>query len=331
MGNGLAMVSARSRFAPRTDHACGEGLWYALPIGNRPERPTQGATPRERILPTLRDLSHRMRSPFILSLQKRPAIVAVLLSSLLLLASCGDNPKPVDPTATVQESSPTLAPGEVTVDSLLQRIDAAWAKTTSMSAISWTAPQSDPMAGIGTPPANETVTTERVIKPASRSISMSIGGAVADEQIAINGNVYFRGTSVSNGIAPFIDTSTWIKVSPTSVAADSPIGQQLTYLTAAPAPPYGTVSADLRARGAVHNGQVRDGDRTCDIYTFQDRTDGTGIIYTLAIDAQDLPCYLLQSGGGYANITAWTFDDPAITIVAPANAIDISATPTPPA
>lgn len=270
-----------------------------------------------------------MQARYSLPRPKRPAFIALTLSTLLLLAACGTSKQPAEPTATVPATPPTLAPGEVTVDSLLNRIDTSWASTTSMSATSWTAPYTDPMAGLGTPPADQMVTVERVIKPSSRSISTSIGGAVVDEQVAMNGSVYFRGTSVTDAIAPFVDASTWIKVNPTTVSADTPVGQQLSYLTSAPLPPYGTVSADLRARGAANAGQVKQGDRTCDVYTFRDGAGESGIAYTLAIDTTNLPCFLIQSGGGYANITTWTFNDPGIVIAAPAGAIDISATPTP--
>lgn len=268
---------------------------------------------------------------------RRPArslLIPISLAVLIALSACGSGRSTDEPTATaVPAASPTLAPGEVSVDSLLDRIDAAWPNVTSMVATSWSGQYADPMQAIAaTPPTDQMVTVERVVKPAARSITTSIGGVAVDEQMAVNGVVYFRGQSVTSAIAPFMDASTWVRVEPTMVAVDSPVGQQLAYLTSALQPPYGTVSEDLRAHGAAQTGQVTVGGRTCDVYAFTDSaSEGDGIAYTLSLDSAGLPCSLTQSAGGYANVTTWTFNDLGLTITPPTDAVSVtgSATATP--
>jgi hypothetical protein len=261
---------------------------------------------------------------------RRVLLTPVALVVLLVLTSCGSGAKPASPTATAESAaSPTLAPGEVSVSSLLDRIDLAWPGVTSMRATSWTGQYDDPVQAVaGTPPADQMVTVEQVVKPSSRSISTTIGGAAVDDQVAVDGIVYFRGQSVTSAIAPFLSATAWVRVDPTMVPADSPVGQQLAYLTAPLGPPYGAVSDDLRARGATLTGQVSVGDRTCDVYAFTDAAPGdTGIAYSLSLDSTGLPCSLTQSAGGYANVTIWTFNDPAIVVTPPSNAVTTSGTP----
>jgi len=271
--------------------------------------------------------------PALSPLRPAPRLLwfSVALSILLVLTACGSGSTSDDPTATsAPVASPTLAPGEVSVDSLLDRIDAAWSGVTSMVATSWSGQYADPMQAIAaTPPTDQMVTVEKVVKPSARSISTSIGGVAVDDQLAVNGIVYFRGQSVTNAIAPFMDASTWVQVDPTLVAEDSPVGQQLAYLTSPLAPPYGTVSDDLRSRGATQTGQATVGGRTCDVYAFTDAAAGDeGIAYTLSLDSAGLPCSLTQSAGGYANVTTWTFNDLSIAITPPAGAISVTGTPT---
>ncbi|MGB3330543.1 MAG: hypothetical protein WBA46_16405 [Thermomicrobiales bacterium] len=260
----------------------------------------------------------------------RASLATIGLILAIVLAGCTSGSKNDTPTATtIPAASPTLAPGEVPVGELLQRIDAAWSGVTSMVATSWSGEYTDPVQALaGTPPADQMVTVEKVVKPASRSISTSLGGVSVDDQLAVNGVVYFRGQSVTNAIAPFMDASTWVQVNPAVVPQDSPVGQQLAYLTAPLAPPYGTVSDDLRSRGATKTGTVTIGSRTCDVYAFSDVATGAeGIAYTLSLDGTGLPCSLTQAGGGYANITTWSFNDPTTTITAPTGAITVSGTP----
>ncbi|MGC4105434.1 MAG: hypothetical protein QM753_03640 [Thermomicrobiales bacterium] len=269
-----------------------------------------------------------MPSAFLRS--RRAMLAPIVLTTLLVLSGCGTSDKAAEPTATAAPvASPTLAPGEVSVDSLLDRIDAAWPNVQSMVSTSRSGQYADAQQAIAsTPPTDQMVTVEKVVKPSARSISTSIGGVSVDDQMAVNGIVYFRGQSVTNAIAPFMDASTWVQVDPTLVPEDSPVGQQLAYLTSPLQAPYGTVSDGLRSRGATKTGQVTVGGRTCDVYAFTDSVSGEeGIAYTLALDSAGLPCALTASAGGYANVTTWTFNDLSIVITAPANAVSVMGTP----
>lgn len=254
-------------------------------------------------------------------------LLPIVLTAVVMLSGCGNGgggtPSPTpEPT---EGPIPTLTADQTSVGDLLKRIDAAWPTVTSMRAVAWSGSTS---TSIGTPPADIQVSTEETVLPASRRITTTIGGTPSDDQISVNGAAYFKGSFVAGAVAPFAGADTWVHVDPTIVPADSIVGQRLAYLTRPIAPPYGTVSEDLRARAATPGSTITVGGRSCKVFTFVDTTtNGSKIDYALSLDAQDLPCSLVQSAGGFENVTIYTFNDPTIVISVPAGATPVSATP----
>jgi hypothetical protein len=219
-------------------------------------------------------------------------------------------PEPtVEPTAAV---APTLSPGAIIVGDLVARADAAWGSVTSMRTSFWVGEPGD----AGTPPAAGSYTTEVTLLPGSRHVIQTVDGQIVDEQIALNGRVYMKGSIVVAAIAPMIGTDSWVEVDPAAATSNSPVAMQIAYLTSPASSPFSTVSPETMALEAVPAGEVSIGDRTCQTYTFGNAS-GNAVQYELAIDANDLPCRLLQRSGDVANITVYEFNIPGITITAP--------------
>jgi len=256
------------------------------------------------------------------------SLVSVAFALTLILSGCsvsGNDPDPTPTPPPTEAPIPTLTADQVSVGDLIDRIDAAWPSVTTMRSTSWSGPANN---SIGTPAPDQDATVEETVAPSSRRRVALTNGAPVDEQISINGVVYFKGASVVNAVAPFVGADTWVRVDPTIVPPDSVVGQQLAYLTRPLGPPYDSVSADLRARAATPSGTVTVAGRTCTNYTFVDTTSsGEKIDYALSLDDHDLPCSLVQSAGGFANTTIYEFNNPGIVITAPAGATPVSGTP----
>lgn len=258
-------------------------------------------------------------------------VVTIALVSVVVLAGCGSGtgkgPDPtVEPTSgPTNGPAPTLTSDQISVGSLIDRIDAAWPTVRNSRETTWSGTSSD---SIGTPPPDQTVTTEELVLPSSRRVVVTTGGKPSDEQIAINGAVFFKGAFVVGAVAPFAGAATWVQVDPSIVPPDSIVGQRLSYLTGPIVPPYDTVTDDLRARAATPAGQILVGGHACDAFTFVDTTsNGSKIDYALSLDDRNLPCSLVQSAGGYENITVYEFNTPNLVIAAPKTATPVSATP----
>jgi hypothetical protein len=241
---------------------------------------------------------------------------------VLVLAGCGvggdsDDPEPtLEPTATVP-----LAPGQKSVGEVLDEIAAATGTISSARTV-FTTRTAD-----GTPTANA-VTTEEYIAPDKRRIQTSTGSTVVDDQIAVGSAVYMRGAFVASAVAPMLGTEVWVTVDPSLVPADTPVGNVVGYLTGPFQMPFASVSDDMRGRGVTHAGQIESGGRTCTVWTFIDTSSfGDRIDYALSIDAQGLPCTLVERAGSIENVTTFEFNIPGLQIVAPDSATPVSGTP----
>jgi hypothetical protein len=254
---------------------------------------------------------HTSHRPFLIRLS-----IPFLL--VLVLAGCGvggdsDDPKPtLEPTATMP-----LAPGQKSVGELLDEITAAAGSISSARTV-FTTRSAD-----GTPTANA-VTTEEYIAPDKRRIQTSTGSTVVDDQIAVGSSVYMRGAFVASAVAPMLGTEVWVTVDPSLVPADTPVGN----LTGPFQMPFASVSDDMRGRGVTQAGQIESGGRTCTVWTFVDTSSfGDRIDYALSIDAQGLPCTLVERAGTIENVTTFEFNIPGLQIVAPDSATPVSGTP----
>lgn len=260
--------------------------------------------------------------------QHNAYLIPIVLAAVAILSGCGNGGNAANPSPTSEPTEgpiPTLTADQISVGDLLKRIDTAWPTVTNMREVAWSGSAS---STVGTPPADVLASTEETVLPASRRITTTMGGAPTDDQISVNGAAYFKGSFVVGAVAPFAGADTWVQVDPAIVPADSMVGQRLAYLTRPIAPPYGTVSNDLRARAATPAGTIEAGGRTCSIFTFVDTTtNGSKIDYALSLDDKNLPCSLVQSAGGFENITIYTFNDPKVVISVPEGATPVSATP----
>jgi hypothetical protein len=242
---------------------------------------------------------------------KRYQAIPILLLLVVVTGCGGSDPAPTPiPTAT---TVPTLPPGTLSVADLIDRTDAAFAGITSMQSTFW----STEAASAGTPPATGLVTVEQVVLPANRHVTQLTNGQVTDEQLVVDGRVYMKGALVPAAIAPMVDTATWIEVDPAAAVSDSPIAMQVAYLLSPTVSPFAGVSDETRALAAIPAGEVTIDGRTCQRYTFGDATGDSGIGYELLLDEDDLPCRLVQSAGGYVNVTTYAFNVPGLVLVAP--------------
>jgi hypothetical protein len=243
-------------------------------------------------------------------LKRLPGSALVVLCCLLLAACGGNEATSPDPTPTVSSTiPPTLPPGAITVGDLLDRMDAAWGDVRSMRTTFWSAPDGE----IASPAANGAVTIEEIVLPANRRVVQLVDGAVVDEQIAVDGRVFMKGSLVPVAIAPMMDAKTWVEIDPAAAASSAPIAQQIAYLMSPVTSPMGVVSPETRNLQAVPAGEVTVGGRVCAVYTFA----SGGISYELAIDDNDLPCRLVMSASGAVNVTLYEFNVPGLVLSAP--------------
>jgi hypothetical protein len=244
---------------------------------------------------------------------------------LLLLSACSSGndaaPSPARPT---DAATPTLAPGQTRVGDLLARAEASWSSVSNLRSV-FTSTQT---TSSGTAAGQREVVVEE-IKPDRRRVVIRQDGAVIDEQIVVEGVIYLRGSFVAGLVAPNVGAETWVTVDPALVPPDTPVGQQMSALTAPIAPPYQTVSAETRALPATAAGRVDVEGRSCAAFTFsaRDATSGGQIDYTLALDDTDRLCALDQTAGAVTNRTIFTYNLPELTIEAPLAATPVSGTP----
>ena len=262
-----------------------------------------------------------------MSLSEPRRRLTYLLSTvaLLVLVACSPGGGDEAPTPTTapptQAATPTLMPGQLRVGDLLARVEASWGGVTSLQSVFTTTE-----TGQETPARSFTV---EEVKPDRRRVVISEDNVITDEQIAVAGVVYLRGSFVANLVAPNVGAGAWVTVDPDVVPPDTPVGQQVGALLAPIAPPYQSVSEQMRALPATLASETEFGGRPCaKAYTFSARepTSGGQIDYTLALDESDRLCALQQIAGPVTNLTIFTYDA-GISIEAPLAATPVSGTP----
>jgi hypothetical protein len=258
-------------------------------------------------------MTHQRRSLLL-----RPWLLVLLVLALVACDSGGNNDPTPSPEPTATEP---LAPGQKSVGELIDGMNAAMGSITSARTV-FSTKSTD-----GTPTTSP-VTTEEYIAPDRRRIATSTGSTIVDEQIAIGPAIYMRGSFVTSAVAPMLGTDVWVTVDPALVPSDTPVGNVVAYLTAPFRLPFESVSDSLRGRGVTQGGQVEVAGRTCTTWTFVDTTSfGDKIDYELTIDAQGLPCSLVERAGTIENVTTFEFNVPGLVIVAPDSATPVSGTP----
>ena len=180
---------------------------------------------------------------------------------------------------------------------------------------------STPEGQVTSPAAGGAVTIEEVVLPADRHVVQMAGGTVVDEQLVVDGRIYMKGALVPAAIAPMMDANTWVEIDPAAATSNVPIAQHVAYLTSPVTSPMGSVSPETASQHAVPAGEVTIGERVCTVFTF----GSGGITFELAIDGHDLPCRLVMTASGVANVTLYEFNVPGLVLTAP----DLATPPAP--
>lgn len=252
-------------------------------------------------------------------------LIALSLSGLVL-ASCSPNDPHPTPIASPTTVPPTLEPGQVTVGSLLDRIDRSWSQIRNVRS-DFTSTVTNNAAGPTPAASRQTHIVTEEVKPDQRRV-VTTDSSGTTEEIRVGNQIYMRGPYVTAMVAPNVGPTIWVTVNPAVVPPDSPVGQRISFLTSPIDPPYQTVSGQMKQRAATPAGQVRAGGRACTAWTFADVTPNGGKIdYTLAIDGRDMICSLTETAGTVENVTVFTFNVPDLRITPPEVATPVAATP----
>lgn len=247
---------------------------------------------------------------------------AILMLTLLLaiLAGCGQMPESVPPTSSpasptggqAASTSGTPASSALTLGDLAARVNTAWSGVTSYRAI-FTAdalaaravgtPVAPPVATPGaTPVARKSATltfVREVSLPDQQRQEVTGLGANDHEAVTTGGDVYVRGPLVAQ-ISPGTPSDLWISLDPALIPENSVLSQLLGGLPRMPAAPLSSLPERLWPQQPRDLGTVEFDGRVCRTYGAADTVAATGmrIDYTIAIDEQDLPCYIETSTGG---------------------------------
>lgn len=258
-----------------------------------------------------------------------PRLIALAVSAVVL-ASCtsgGDADVASAPTVGPTRAPATAAPGQLSVGDLTGRINDAWADVTALRVTSSSGPV-PVQTGSGTPAPAGSYAIETWTAPNNRQITEVVDGTVINEQVYMDGVVYMKGIFVGSAVAPEVGSGTWITLDKDVVPRDTPVGNRIAYLTREPASPFARMSDEMLVQPVIESGNVQVGGRTCTLYTFGDPDDeGDAIRYEIALDANDLPCQVVQRAGGFQNSSVYEVNTDGIEIVAPDDGTPVSGTP----
>jgi hypothetical protein len=280
--------------------------------------------------------------------------ITIALVALGVLVGCGPMPEST-PTAT---SAPaTAAPsgdaatavpgtpetGALTFGDLADRVAAAWPAVQSYR-VTFTAAAPSAPTGAGTPVAraaatpgatpvarpSDTYTTVReVVLPDRQRQTVTGLGADDHEAIAIGDALFVRGPMVER-IAPGTPASTWVELDPTTLPEGALILNLLGGLPALPGPPLATLPERLRAQDVRELDPVEHDGRDCRVFAAADTAPTTGmrVDYTIAIDENDIPCFVeTGAGGATQGRDEYTDINAEMDIAPPAAATPVSIPP----
>lgn len=246
------------------------------------------------------------------------------LLALGILAGCGSMPEAA-PTATT--APPTAGPGadeavstpatpnegSLTFGDLAERVGAAWPAVESYR-VTFTGTALSGLPGSSTPVARpaatpgatpvarprETYTTVREVSQPDRQRQTVTGlGADDHEAIAIGDALFVRGPVVER-IAPGTPESSWVQVDPTTLPEGALLLNLLGGLPEIPGAPLATLPERLRGQEVREAESVEHDGRNCRVYAAADTVPATGmrVDYTIAIDEDDIPCFVETGAGG---------------------------------
>ena len=263
---------------------------------------------------------------------------ATAFVTLGVLAACGPMPDATPTTTTapataeadVDEAVSTPASpdlGSLTFGDLADRVEAAWPEVESYRVtFTGTALSGTPVARAAATPGatpvarpRETYTTIRdiVLPDKQRQIVTGLG-ADDHEAIAIGNALYVRGPVVER-IAPGTPESVWIELDPTALPEGALLLHLLGGLPELPGAPLAMLPDRLREQEVREVETVQHDGRNCQVYAAADTVPATGmrVDYAIAIDENDIPCFIETGAGGltqgrdeYTNINAEADIDP---------------------
>jgi hypothetical protein len=286
----------------------------------------------------------------------RATVALVVL--LAILTGCGQMP-PAGPTSvpTVPAAEGTSSPaassptaGKLTLGDLASRVNQAWGevrsyRVTTTGQIALPAPVATPIASpmaspvsspIATPMATPVpprrgtfISTREVVLPDRQREELSGAGDDDHEAIAVGGELFVRGPLAAR-IVPGTPPQTWLVIDPAQLPAGSTLERILSGLPQIPSSPLSALPQRLSPQVVRDLGAVASGDRGCHAYGAADTvtTTGTRVDYTIAIDANDLPCFIESSVGGVTQGRSEFSDiNVSLTIEAPAAATPAAVPP----
>jgi hypothetical protein len=178
-------------------------------------------------------------------------------------------------------------------------------------------------------PREAFVSIREVVLPDRQRQDLRGLGENDHEAIAIGDQLYVRGPLVQQ-IAPGTPEDVWIVVDPTTLPEGSVLSRLLGGLPEIPAAPLASLPERLFPQLIRETGVVEHDGRECTAYGAADTVAATGmrVDYTIAVDEQDIPCFIETGAGGetlgraeYSNI------DAALTIEPPPAATPVSVPP----
>jgi hypothetical protein len=227
---------------------------------------------------------------------------------------------PGEATAIASSSAATAVSGtpetgSLTFGDLADRVGAAWPGVRSYR-VTFTGSALSGPTGAGTPVARpaatpgatpmarprNTYTTVRDVQLPDRQRQTVTGlGADDHEAISIGNTLFVRGPMVER-IAPGAPTSTWVELDPSQLPEGAMLVQLLGGLPALPGPPLATLPERLRAQDVRELDPVEFDGRDCQVFAAADTVPATGmrVDYTIAIDENDIPCFVETGAGGVA-------------------------------
>ncbi len=248
--------------------------------------------------------------------------VVFLILLCLSLTACGQEPPPAQPPATTGSVSPTTsastaagtaASTQVTLGDLASRVAAAWPNVKSYrwtftgATVSSPGPAASPTAQVAatpgaTPlarPRSTFVSTREVALPDRQRQVVSGLGADDHEAIVTGNKLFVRGPMVMSLVSTAGEND-WITIDLTKLPAGERLPPPLDSLRALPQSPLANLPDRLKPQVVRDLGNVDFDGRTCHVYGAADTVPDTGmrLDYTIALDQQDLPCFIETSTGG---------------------------------
>jgi len=260
---------------------------------------------------------------------------AVIPATAVIAAS------PVIPASSA--SPATAESGALTLGDLAARVDTAWPDVTSYR-VTFTGATTPAASAPGTPvtrPAatpgatpvarqRETVVSEREVVLPDRQRQVVTGlGDDDHEAISIRDALFVRGPVVTR-IAPGTAPDDWIELDPSALPAGALLSQLLGGLPGMPPAPLASLPDRLRPQAVRALGTVTHDGRECRVYGAADTVAATGmrVDYTIAIDEDDIPCFIETGAGGVVQgRDEYSGIDASFTIEAPESATPVSIPP----